>query len=478
MHVYNPDNHIWSDVLTLEQRKGHSTILITPEDDNISFDDNNYNKDLMKTYYLLIFGGKSESIYHNDLMIVQISYMTLDDTFFYKLLPKMSTTGDVPLPREGHRAVKRGNYMYIFGGCNYQFKKCFDKEVFRLDLSSQPPKWEKINIDFGNKQHLDQYNLNAINFWGQFINFGYGNSNIAPMLLVNDINCKCDTIRLIGSKFSDNLTLSCNNNDIYLINKDTVNKKTDGKMYKNATETLKMAMNFTSFNQTGNKIPSNNTNNSSTVEISPNLNQSNKNLNKRKSESLSPILNLTQSLNNNTTSLRKCKNQTHHKMTIKDKIHSFKAKRHPKHHKKQHEMKKIMNEALEEIKMNMKPLLRENEILKKAFRIQNRTHYDFSFTQLGERKAILRDNFNLMKNLSMNISDIKSYMSNLNNKTNDEIKLYLKSLVKKFEEVNNKTKKKFEELEELKKNQEKFNKIIKANEKVKCVNGYIKNTSK
>lgn len=59
-------------------RKGHSAVVFyNTTNDNI-------NPDIMRTYNLIVFGGKNDFGYMNDIFIIDISYMILEDKFIYK----------------------------------------------------------------------------------------------------------------------------------------------------------------------------------------------------------------------------------------------------------------------------------------------------------------------------------------------------------------------------------------------------------
>jgi hypothetical protein len=226
LSVYNPISNTWSEInsvlsskgIYLQKRKGHSSIIINSEDlkfpISLNRDSNNLNlnKSLMKIYYMLIFGGKSETDYHNDLIIIKISYMTLDDIFYYELLENNSdykVDGDLPSPREGHRVLLKDEYMYIQGGCDYSRKKCYNNKdmLYRLNLRTTPMLWEKVDVDLidtqGEEFSFDDKNLNLQYFNNEMINIGSCNSffkcDNSIKILLTDVNCKCRNV-FIGER--------------------------------------------------------------------------------------------------------------------------------------------------------------------------------------------------------------------------------------------------------------------------------------
>ena len=53
---------------------------------------------------------------------------------------------------QGHKSLIKDNYMYIFGGCNYEIKKCY-KNAYRIGLKDMS-KWEKFEFN-KNSQAFD-----------------------------------------------------------------------------------------------------------------------------------------------------------------------------------------------------------------------------------------------------------------------------------------------------------------------------------
>ena len=79
--VYRADAHIWTLVETesILPRKGHSAILFQNNTEQ------NMNSDIIRIYNLVVFGGKNDFGYLNDIIVVEITYMVLEDNFFFKI---------------------------------------------------------------------------------------------------------------------------------------------------------------------------------------------------------------------------------------------------------------------------------------------------------------------------------------------------------------------------------------------------------
>jgi|LauGreDrversion4_2_1035121.scaffolds.fasta_scaffold3560770_2 hypothetical protein len=53
----------------------------------------------------------------------------------------------------------KDDYMYIFGGCNYEIKKCY-QDAYRINLKTMDD-WEKIDYNV-NKEVQDVFKLVTI----------------------------------------------------------------------------------------------------------------------------------------------------------------------------------------------------------------------------------------------------------------------------------------------------------------------------
>ena len=80
--VYRAITHTWTSVENKAEpvlpRKGHSAILFNNNTDG------NMNSDIIRVYNLVVFGGKNDFGYLNDIIVIDITYMVLEDNFFFK----------------------------------------------------------------------------------------------------------------------------------------------------------------------------------------------------------------------------------------------------------------------------------------------------------------------------------------------------------------------------------------------------------
>ena len=148
--VYQTSTSTWSFIENksdaLLPRKGHSAVLYYNNTDE------NINPEIMRTYNLIVYGGKNDFGYISDILIIDISYMVLEDKFFFKFRTIDISDLEEPEKREvkqqfkqGHKSLIKDNYMYIFGGCNYEIRKCY-KDTYRIDLTKMNA-WEKLNYN-------------------------------------------------------------------------------------------------------------------------------------------------------------------------------------------------------------------------------------------------------------------------------------------------------------------------------------------
>lgn len=151
LYVYKHDKASWfkNDVnkdSIIIPRKEHSAVVYNK--DLIKGDV--MNRDIKRSYNLIIFGGKTENLYLNDIIIIKIDYAILDDEFsfkYYILENNKDIIGEFPEPRAGHKSFIQNDYLYVYGGCNYNTKKCFYENLFKLNLKHKPYKWEKENFN-------------------------------------------------------------------------------------------------------------------------------------------------------------------------------------------------------------------------------------------------------------------------------------------------------------------------------------------
>ena len=96
--TFRTNTNTWSQIENEESpilpRKGHSAVLFS----NNTIE--NINPNVLRSYNLIIFGGKNDFGYMNDLLIIDISYLVLQDKFSYKFR-SVSTKGIIePEKRE------------------------------------------------------------------------------------------------------------------------------------------------------------------------------------------------------------------------------------------------------------------------------------------------------------------------------------------------------------------------------------------
>lgn len=147
---------------------------------NLDLSDSAVNEEVISTFNILLFGGKSVNTYLNDVSIIKVFYEVLGDKMHFKysqLINNKDIIGDFPEPREGHKSFIENDYLFIYGGCNYSIKKCYFENAHKLNLKSSPFKWERENINyFKFKQN------NLINVKISFNNLKTGEkiSNLVP----------------------------------------------------------------------------------------------------------------------------------------------------------------------------------------------------------------------------------------------------------------------------------------------------------
>jgi hypothetical protein len=80
--IYSIKSNTWNQVENKADpflpRKGHSAVIFYNDTDD------NINPEIMRTYNLIIYGGKNDFGYINEILVVDIIYMVIEDKFFYK----------------------------------------------------------------------------------------------------------------------------------------------------------------------------------------------------------------------------------------------------------------------------------------------------------------------------------------------------------------------------------------------------------
>ncbi len=597
--VYNPVTHRWTEMNKmikgdiLPKRKGHSSVIV-PYDNNFYFNTliDSLNQDVMKTYFVLIFGGKSETQYHNDLMLIQINYMLLDDLFIYKSFSSISMKGDIPSPRQGHQTFLNGKYMYLFGGCNYEINKCYYNELYRLNLEAMS--WEKIPLK--GEENLSDKNT-IISIWNKYITIGScelnRNSSCSNKLklIVNNSDCKCKKLQLLMNELKNDTKLICYDNyekvisrsklckkkkklkdleKIQVKNNTIINKNSfDEENKLNMTECLESKTENNSNEISKNKKIIDNTFKSNKFSgIAPHIdlnlkahNHSKKNMtkvlphgkiNKKTSSSqhVLGLLNKSEALNStnkihkkppigennlillsnhtNSSQTQKFKNSTNYKNKTNistnskkshDNSHDIKLNLNYDHNHKLSNNKKVDN-------LNDTHLINITKKHKKNKNGNNHTHSNYLnfsesvknriLSELQEnhennegkefkelirhlyRKIVHEENprhsskisFHSKRNLNLlqkqeqkvvkpetnkqNFTEIKNYIKNLHQESQNEIKTFLTDLIKNFQSFSSKTSMSIENLEKFKIDQKAFNSKVEESKTIACENGYMK----
>lgn len=96
--IYQSSTSTWTSIENkkdpLLPRKGHSAVVYYNNTDG------NINLDIMRTYNLVIYGGKNDFGYISDIFIIDITYMVLEDKFFYKFRTIETSNLEEPEKRE------------------------------------------------------------------------------------------------------------------------------------------------------------------------------------------------------------------------------------------------------------------------------------------------------------------------------------------------------------------------------------------
>ena len=96
--IFRMSTSTWSQIeikgSPLLPRKGHSAVVF------YNTTDENINSEIIRKYSIIVYGGKNDDGYLNNILIIDISYMVLQDTFFYKFITVESKGGLVPEKRE------------------------------------------------------------------------------------------------------------------------------------------------------------------------------------------------------------------------------------------------------------------------------------------------------------------------------------------------------------------------------------------
>jgi hypothetical protein len=578
----------------LPKRKGHSSVIV-PYDNNFYFNTltDSLNQDVMKTYFVLIFGGKSETQYHNDLMLIQINYMLLDDLFIYKSFSSIPMKGDIPSPRQGHQTFLKGKYMYLFGGCNYEINRCYYNQLYSLNLEAMS--WEKILLK-GEENLTDKNTI--ISIWDKYISIGScelnRNSSCSNKLklIVNNSDCKCKNMQLLMNEFKNDTKLICYDNYEKVMSRSKLCKKkkkqknlgknqvenntllnngsVDEENKKNMTECLESKTENNSDEISKNKKNIDNSiksNKSSGIQpqIDLNikgLNHSKKNMTKlhshgkinnktSSSQHVLGLVNKSEALNStnkiiknspvaenkiillsnhtNSSQTQKFKNSTYYKNNTYISTNSTKS--HNPSHNYSHDIKLNLNNHDNHKFSNNKTVDNLNDthlinITKKNKNGHNNTHSNYlnlsesvknrilnelqqnhknnegkEFKELIRhlyRKIVYEENpihssrisFHSKRNLNLlqkqekklvkpitnkqNFTEIKNYIKNLHQESQNEIKTFLTDLIKKFQSFSSKTSMSIENLEKFKIEQKAFNSKVEESKTIACENGYMK----
>ena len=96
--IYQSSTSTWTSIENKREpllpRKGHSAVVFYNNTDG------NINQEIMRTYNIIIFGGKNDFGYIGDIFIIDITYMVLEDKFFYKFRTIDTSNLDDPEKRE------------------------------------------------------------------------------------------------------------------------------------------------------------------------------------------------------------------------------------------------------------------------------------------------------------------------------------------------------------------------------------------
>ena len=213
-------------------RKGHSATVIK----NLNKQTGNGTiSDIIENYDIVIFGGKNEKGETlNNLIIIKITYVSLDDQFYYSSINSITPRGDIPEPREGHQALYHDNSIYIIGGCDFSKGKCYNNEIYKLELLNEKYTWTQIK-----KEH-SKINNNIAPFMGGFTY--YDNEKREFMGIISQLPCECNlelyyenkefTLDCSGSSHKGYVGLVGSNEEktkrnIYLPTKAKINLKCD-----------------------------------------------------------------------------------------------------------------------------------------------------------------------------------------------------------------------------------------------------------
>lgn len=166
----------------ISPRKGHSATVVK----NLNRETGNGTvSEIIENYDVVIFGGKNEKGETlNNLIIIKITYVSLDDQFFYSAINSVTPKGDIPEPREGHQAIYHDNSIYIIGGCDYSKRKCYHNEIYKLEMSNEKYTWTQIK-----KEH-STINNNIALFMGGFTY--YDNEKKEFRNIASQLSCECD----------------------------------------------------------------------------------------------------------------------------------------------------------------------------------------------------------------------------------------------------------------------------------------------
>jgi len=444
--AFNTESNQWQTIdlkiqSSIYARKGHTSVLVP----SFGSEDMNLNKDLVRNFYTFIFGGKSESKYLNDLIVIKITYMTIDNTFYYKSINPEITGSVYPEPREGHHAFVKDDYMYIYGGCNKDLKMCYD-DMYRLSFKTTPLKWEKLNIKLNAMEKFDQLNMNINEFLGNMISYGNVKEKSCEKkfnVFLENFDCNCEKAIISIDEAGNKIAKCVKENDIQPTVE--VSTKTEEKKPLRGTVNL----NTTSSNEPLVKKD---------IILVSNPIENNKTL-----------VNTTETLSNNQTSSRNLSDTNYYAYhDVKNPNHRGRKKdrnkiRHPSGENKiiasgkiiEKEQLKIMINSI--IETSIKPLLKENESIKKLMSSKMKQRKDSS--ELEEKiksdtndiknliEKTLNKNMRETKNLSRNFTNIKYYLEEYSKQTKDEFKLSIDNLLRGFEEFNKNTTEKLNKLE-------------------------------
>lgn len=158
---------------------------------------------------IIIFGGRDEKDYNNQIIKLKITYVVFEDNFFIKQDILSISNKDMVIGRENHallfdskrRKEKNENILYLFGGKNFKLGKNISNEVFELNLKPiktdsnglKSIEWKRVPVKMKQK---DMFVTSAVGFYFDGFLSLDENSSFSFSIFNSSCDSSCDGITM------------------------------------------------------------------------------------------------------------------------------------------------------------------------------------------------------------------------------------------------------------------------------------------